>query len=121
MTDSTLSYRSVRDALALAEHLATAGLDVFFGTAPVGESTAAEFATALEAATGDTSNEAASVITALALVLDFLASESGRPREVLETAFALHRSALDRILEADVGCDDIPLVRRRFLDLRDED
>ena len=114
MTEPLLSYESVREALDLAEQVALAGLDVFFTSAPDGAAAAA-FTATLDDITKATATTTASVITALALVLDYLADQSESARELLVQTFALHRVAFDRIIDAAAGCDDIATVRHTFL------
>jgi hypothetical protein len=114
MTEPLLSYESVREALDLAENVALAGLDVFFTSTPDG-STAAAFNASLDSITRAAATTAASVITALALVLDYLADQSESAHDLLAQTFELHRVAFDRIIEAAADCDDIGTVRRTFL------
>ena len=109
---SLLSYESVREALDVAEQVALAGLDVFFTSTPDG---ATAFNATLDGITKTAATTAASVITALAIVLDYLADQSESARQLLTQTFALHRSAFDRIIEAAAECDDIGTVRRTFL------
>jgi hypothetical protein len=114
VTEPLLSYESVREALDLAEQIALAGLDVFFISEPDG-ATAAAFTATLDEITKAAATTAASVITALALVLDHLADQSESARALLTQTFQLHRTAFDRIIEAAAGCDDIGAVRHTFL------
>jgi hypothetical protein len=113
-TEPLLSYESVREALDLAEKVALAGLDVFFTSTP-DSATAAAFNATLDGITKTAATTAASVITALALVLDYLADQSESARQLLMQTFALHRIAFDRIIDAATDCDDIGTVRRTFL------
>lgn len=87
---------------------------MFFTSTPDG-ARAVAFTDTLDTITKTAATTAASVITALALVLDYLADQSESAQTLLAQTFALHRVAFDRIIEAAAGCDDIGTVRRTFL------